>query len=33
MFAIKFYPLDCDELLLYTKHDYLLAKKFTFEFF
>ena len=31
--AIKFYPLDCDELLLYTKHDYLLAKKFTFEFF
>ena len=22
MLAIKFYPLDCDELLLYTKQDY-----------
>ena len=33
MLTIKYYPLDCDELLLYTKQEYFWPRKFTLELF
>ena len=33
MFAINFYPLDCDELLLYTKQDYYWPESLRLNYF
>ena len=33
MLAIKFYLLDCDELLLYTKQDYCWARSSHLNYF
>ena len=33
MLAIKFYPLDCDELLSYTKQDYFLPRSSHLNYF
>ena len=33
MFAINFYPLDCDELLSYTKQDYYQPRSLQLNYF
>ena len=33
MFAIKFYPLDCEEILLYTIQDYYWPRSLDFNYF
>ena len=33
MLAIKYYPLDCDELLLYTKQEYFWPRSSHFNYF
>ena len=33
MFAINFYPIDCDEILLYTKQDYYWPRNLYLNYF